>query len=347
MTHQIRRHLAVGVALATALALAGCGSDKAGGSGDAAGTEEAEYVFAYEGPTGTAQEIAANIFGEGLDEASDGAMTIKQYPAAQLGGEPDLLEKIRAGDIDFIISSTANAAAIMEESGVFSMHYLVPDRETAAKVFQDEAVNEAYQELAAEKVKGAKPLTLFMLPLRNMYADFEVHSVADIKGKKVRVQATATEDKLFGAYGAQSVHMAFPELYSALQTGVVDAAENAVTYYGLNKHYEVAPIMSITEHEMNGQVIWTSQKTWDDMSEEQRDAVLAAAEKVRSEQPGQALELQDELQAKYAEMGVKFIEDVDKESFQEISVPLQDEIAADISPAATDLLEKIRAVTGE
>lgn len=344
MNNQLRRILAAGAATAAALAFAGCGS----GSGNAAGDGgETEYVFAYEGPTGTAQEIAANIFGEGLEESSDGSMTIKQYPGAQLGGEPDLLEKVRSGDIDFIISSTANAAAIMEESGVFSLHYLAADGETAAKVFQDEAVNQAYQDLAAEKVKGAKPLTLFMLPLRNMYADFEIHSVDDIKGKKVRVQATATEDKIFAAYGAQSVHMAFPELYSALQTGVVDAAENAVTYYGLNKHYEVAPIMAITEHEMNGQVIWTSQKTWDAMSEDQREAVTAAAEKVRTEQPGQALELQAKLQEEYAGMGVKFIEDVDKKGFQDISIPLQDELAADISPEATDLLEKIRAATGQ
>lgn len=345
-----RKHQALsGVAAAAALVLAGCGggSETGGGSDTGSDVEVAadakELVFAYEGPKGTAQEIAANIFQEGLEEASDGQLTIKQFPAAQLGGEPELLEKVRSGDLDFIISSTANAAAIAPESGVFSLHYLMGSAEEAISVFSDEKVNQAYKDMAAEKVTGAQPLTLFMLPLRNMYGDFEVRSVDDIKGKKVRVQATATEDAIFGAYGAQTVHMAFPELYSALQTGVVEAAENAVTYYGLNKHYEVAPVMSMTEHEANGQVIWVSDKTWESLSAEEQEAVTAAAEKVRQEQPTKAIELQGELQAKYEEMGVKFVTDVDKESFQEISVPMQDQVAEDLGPHAVAILEQIRA----
>lgn len=338
------------VAAAAALILAGCGGGS-NGNGDANGDVEVaadaqEFVFAYEGPLGTAQEIAANIFQEGLEEASEGSMTIKQFPAGQLGGEPELLEKVRSGDLDFIISSTANAAAIAAESGVLSLHYLMASADEAVAVFSDENVNEAYKDMAAEKVKGAQPMTLFMLPLRNMYANFEVRSVDDIKGKKIRVQATATEDAIFGAYGAQTVHMAFPELYSALQTGVVEAAENAVTYYGLNKHYEVAPIMSITEHEANGQVIWVSDRAWDAMSEEQQQAVTAAAERVRQEQPARAIELQGELSAKYEELGVKFVTDVDKESFQDISVPMQDPIAEDLGPGAVAILEQVRAATG-
>lgn len=345
-----RRNRAIfGLTTAAALVLAGCGGegDDTGNGGPAAeGGETQEYVFAYEGPLGTAQEIAANIFQEALEEESGGSMTLEMFPAAQLGGEPELLEKVRSGDLDFIISSTANAAAIAPESGVLSLHYLMGSAEEAIDVFSNEAVNQAYKDMAAEAVTGAQPLTLFMLPLRNMYADFEIRSVEDIQGIGVRVQATATEDAIFGAYGAQPVHMAFPELYSALQTGVVDAAENAVTYYGLNNHYEVAPIMSMTEHEANGQVIWVSDDAWNAMSPEQQEAVAAAADTVRQEQPSQAIELQGELQAEYEELGVQFITDVDKESFQEISVPMQDQIAEDLGPGAVEILEQVRAVTG-
>jgi TRAP-type transport system periplasmic protein len=339
-----RRHLILGVATAAALALAGCG----GGGGAGAGGESQEFVFAYEGPEETAQGIAADIFGEALDEASGGSMTIQQYPAAQLGGEPEMLEKVRSGDLDFIISSTANAAAIAPASGVMSLHYLVGSPEEAIAVFGDEGVNQAYKDMAAEAVTGAQPLTLFTLPLRNMYGPpgSEVQSVEDVRGAKVRVQATATEDTIFSAYGAQPVHMAFPELYSALQTGVVDLAENAVTYYGLNKHYEVAPVMSMTEHEANGQVIWVSDAAWNAMSPEQQEAVTAAADRVRTEQPAQAFELQEQLQQEYAGMGVKFVTDVDKQSFQEISVPMQDQLASDLGPAAVQILERVRAVTG-
>lgn len=366
MNRITNKYALTGVGALTAALLAACGGttpddtpaspapdgaeDSAGTSETAAGAggeiEEQEFVFAYEGPEGTAQQIAADIFGEALEEASGGALAIEQFPAGQLGGEPDLLEKVRSGDLDFIISSTANAAAIAPESGVMSLHYLMGSAEEAIAVFSDEGVNQAYKEMAEEEVDGARPLTLFMLPLRNMYGNEEVRSIEDIKGKKIRVQATATEDAIFGAYGAQTVHMAFPELYSALQTGVVEMAENAVTYYGLNKHYEVAPIMSITEHEANGQVIWVSDNTFDNLDPAAQEAVEAAAEKVRQEQPSKAIELQGELQAKYEEMGVQFVTDVDKSGFQEISVPMQDDIAEDLGPNAVKILEQIRKVTG-
>ncbi len=82
-----------------------------------------------------------------------------------------------------------------------------------------------------------------------MYGKKAVEKVADIKGVKVRVQATVTEDTLFPAYGAQVVHMPFGEVYTSLQTGVDDMAENGINNYLVNKHYEPAPVLSLTEHE--------------------------------------------------------------------------------------------------
>lgn len=341
-----RKRLGLGAMTVFALTLTtACGGgeadDKEAGGNDG---EAQEFVFAYEGPETTAQGIAANIFKETVESECDG-MTVKQYPSAQLGGEPELLQKIRAGDIDFNISSTANAAAIAPVSGVFSLHYLMGSPEENIAVVGDDAVNEAFIDMASETVDGAHPLTLFTLPLRNVYGNEPIRSVGDVKNVKIRVQATETEDAFWTAYGAQPVHMAFPEVYSSLQTGVVDFAENAVTYYGLNKHQEVAPIMSMTEHEANVQVLWASDATWEGLSPEQKDCVTAAAEVVRTEQPKQAFELQKELQAKYEEEGVQFITDVDKESFRKISVPMQDEVAADLGEQAVELLELIRAAT--
>ena len=94
-------------------------------------------------------------------------------------------------------------------------------------------------------------LALITLGLRDMYSKKEIHKVEDMKGLKVRVQATATEDTMFPAYGAQTVHMPFGSVYTSLQTGVVDVAENGVNVYLLNRHYEVAPVLSMTEHEAN------------------------------------------------------------------------------------------------
>jgi tripartite ATP-independent transporter DctP family solute receptor len=342
MTTISRRALLGGAFGLAAVGLAGC--ERPGRSG-ASGSEGRELKFAYEGPKGTAQEIAANVFGDSLEKASDGALTLAQYPGAQLGGEPELLQKIRTGDIDFIISSTANAAQIAPPSGVLSLHYLFSGQDAVINAIGSDGLNQAYTDMAAKAVKGAVPLTLFTLPLRNFYADFEVHSVDDLKGRKIRVQATKTEDMIFGAYGAQPVHMAFTELYTALQTGVVDMAENALTYYGLNKHYEVAPTMSFSEHEGNCQVLWVAQKTWDGLSKDEQDAVTEAAMTVRTEQPKKAFELQDELKKKYGELGVKFVEDVDKKSFQDISVPLQDQVAQELGEDAVKILDAVRQAT--
>ncbi|OZM77921.1 TRAP transporter substrate-binding protein [Pseudonocardia sp. MH-G8] len=333
------RVLATG-ALATALlAVAACGGQGPAGGGTA------ELTFAYEGPLGTGHELAAEIFEDSLDEVSNGAFELQMFPAAQLGGEPALLESVRSGDIDFVLSSTANAAAIAPESGVLSLHYLFDGPDDVIATVGSPEVNEAYQAMAAERVQGARPLTLFTLDLRNMYGDSPVRSVQDLQGSAVRVQATATEDTIFSAYGAQPVHMAFPELYTALQTGTVDAAENAVTYYGLNRHYEVAPVMSMTEHAGNVQVLWVSQRTWDGFTPEQQTAVTEAAMRVRDEQPRAAFELQQELQTEYRELGVQFVEDVDKESFRQRSVPLQDQVAEGLGPHAVTILDAVRSVT--
>jgi TRAP-type C4-dicarboxylate transport system substrate-binding protein len=329
-----------GIAL---LGIAACGGASSNAQGAGGGCDHTDLRFAYEGPTGTAQEIAANIFQKTLESNSD--FHVAQYPGAQLGGEPDLLQKIRTGDIDFIISSTANAASLAPASGVFSLHYLFANQDEVIATVQDEGVNQAYVDMTAKAVKGAHPLTLFTLPLRNFYADFPIRSVADLRGKKIRVQATATEDTTFAAYGAQTVHMAFPELYTALQTGVVDVAENALTYYGLNKHYEVAPVMSISEHEGNMQVLWVSDKIWGCLSPEQQGQVTQAAMAIRSEEPAQAFALEKELKQKYTDLGVQFVEDVDKQSFQEISVPLQDKLANGLGPDAVAILAAVRKVT--
>lgn len=332
-----------GLAGAALLGAAGCGAG--GGGGGGGGGEVREFRYAFEGPEETTHGIAADIFQKKLEEVSGGSMTINQYPAAQLGGEPELLEKVRAGDIDFVNSSTANAAAIVPQAGVFSLHYLFESKDHIANALSDQEVVKVFREMVSESVESTQALTLYTLPLRNMYSkSTEVRSVDDIKGKKIRVQATRTEDVTFKAYGAQTVHMEFPEVYTALQTGVVDMAENAVTYYGINKHYEVAPVMSMTEHAGNTQTIWVTDKVWNSLSKEERSWVQAAADEVGKRATKEGFELEKEKKQEYSELGVKFFEDVDKESFKRIAQPLQDKLARDLGDYAVQLVDLIRGL---
>jgi TRAP-type C4-dicarboxylate transport system substrate-binding protein len=180
--------------------------------------------------------------------------------------------------------------------------------------------------------------------LRNMYSKKPIHSVADIKGAKIRVQATMTEDTHFPAYGAQTVHMPFGEVYTSLQTGVVQVAENGVNVYMANKHYEVAPILSITEHEANNNCIWVSDKTWNSLTPEQQGWVEAAAREVSQKEPALALKLEADSADKLKKMGVVINEKVDKSGFMADAKPIQDQIAQKLGPHAVKLLELVRDV---
>lgn len=300
--------------------------------------------FAFEGPPETNQQNASDFFEEALVEVSDGAMEIDPYGGGELGGEPELLEQLQAGTLPLVNSSTANAAILDDVSGVFSLHYLFesPEHQTAA--LKDPEVVQAYADMMDDE--DVKLLTLYTLPLRHMYSDgTEVRSPDDLEGRSVRVQATDTEEAFFGAYGAQTVNMAFPELYSALQTGVVDFAENAITYYAGSNHQEVAATMSATQHAGNTQAIWVSRPTWDDLSDQQQEWLQEAADRVNDQAVDSAFELEDEVRERLdsEEENFEFIEDVDREAFQEAAQPVFDELVADFGPEAEELVELIRA----
>lgn len=315
----------------------------AGAAGDAL-AQQKKFSFAYDQPRTTAYGIAADIFNAKLMELSGGKMGIDQFPLAQLGQEPVMLQKLRSGDIDFVITSTANASTLAPQAGVFSLHFIFRDQDHLAKTLADPQVSQAFREMIKESVQGAQVLGLITMGMRNMYAKKDIKSVEDVKGQKVRVQATKTEDTHFPAYGAQTVHMPFGEVYTSLQTGVVNVAENGVNVYLANKHYEVAPILSMTEHEANNNCIWVSDKTWNSFSDEEKKWVQAAAEEVSRTEPMKALALEKESAERLKKLGVKVVEGVDKAGFIKAAQPIQDQLAKELGPHAEKILGLVRNI---
>lgn len=309
-----------------------------------ANAELKKYTFGYDQPHSTAYGIAADMFNAKLMELSKGTMGIDQFPNAQLGQEPVMLQKIRTGDIDFIITATANAASVAPQAGVFSEHFIFRDKTHLMHVLADPAVTKEFEAMIKDSVKGAHVIGLMTMGMRNMYTKFPIHSVADVKGKKIRVQATMTEDAFMPAYGTQPVHMPFGEVYTSLQTGVVQIAENGVNVYMANKHFEVAPILNMTEHEANNNCIWVSDKVWNSLNDEQKGWVNAAAAEVSKREPAMALKLEANSAAKLEKMGVTINENVDKSGFMKDAKPIQDEIAKKLGPHAVKLLELVREV---
>jgi TRAP-type transport system periplasmic protein len=314
------------------------------GAGGAAAQNTVHYRFAYDQPRTTGYGVAADIFADKLKELSRGAMLVDQFPGAQLGQEPQVLQLLRSGDIDFAITSTANTATVSPQAGVMSLHFLFRSEDHVKKAIADPKVAQAVRDMVDDTVQGAHVIGLATLGLRSLYGKKEVHKIADLKGLKVRVQATATEDAMFPAYGAQTVHMPFGSVYTSLQTGLVDFAENGVNIYQANKHYEVAPVLSISEHEANNSVVWISDKLWSSLSAEQKQWVRAAADEVNRVQPGKAFDLEHQSAKRLTTMGVKVVSDVDKSGFFEVAQPYLETLSKQLGPHAIKIRQLIGAI---
>ncbi len=310
----------------------------------ASAQETKHYRFAHDQQLNSGYSIAYDIFSAKLKELSKGTMLVDQYPGAQLGQEPQILQLVRSGDIDFAIVSSANTSTISPQAGVMSLHYLFRSDEHDIKALGDQKVFEAIRDMIDDTVQGIHAIGLGTQGFRHMYGRKEVHKVEDLKGYKVRVQATATEDTMFAAYGAQTVHMPFGSVYTSLQTGVVDFGENAVNVYLINKHYEVAPVLSMTEHEANNAILWISDKLWQSLNADQKQWVLTAARDVSQQEPKRAFELERAAAAKLKKMGVKIVADVDKTGFQKIADPYLDKLARELGPHADKIKSLIRAI---
>jgi tripartite ATP-independent transporter DctP family solute receptor len=333
--NETRGRVTAAVAMAMALMVLGA---------PAKAQEVKHYRFAYDQPKTTGYGILGDIFADKLKTLSKGTILIDQYPGAQLGQEPQVLQLVKSGDVEFCISSSANAATLSPQAGVMSMHFLFRSEAHLVKALADPEVSKAVKAMIAETVQGSRVIGLATLGLRSMYARREIRKIEDIKGLKVRVQATPTEDTMFPAYGAQIVHMPFGSVYTSLQTGVVDVAENGVNVYLANKHYEVAPVLSLTEHEANNSLVWVSDKLWNSLTPEQQGWVQAAADEVNRSQPAKAIELEHQSAEKLKSIGVKVVTDVDKSGFTAIANPYLDKLAKDLGPYAEKIKNLIRAI---
>ncbi|MGY3491738.1 MULTISPECIES: TRAP transporter substrate-binding protein [unclassified Bradyrhizobium] len=325
----------VGIAMAAAALLLSAG----------AGAQEVKHFrFAHDQQLNTGYSVAYDMFSAKLKELSKGTMIVDQYPGAQLGQEPQLLQLVKSGDIEFAIISSANTATISPQAGVMSLHFLFRDANHVVKALADQKVVDAIKAMIDDTSQGLHVIATGSQGVRSIYARKEIHNVSDLKGVKIRVQATATEDTIFPAYAAQTVHMPFGSVYTSLQTGVVDAAENSVNVYLVNKHYEVAPVLSMTEHEANNALLFVSDKLWQSLSAEQKTWVTTAAAEVSAKEPAKAFELEKNAAAKLKSFGVKVVEDVDKKSFTAIADPYLDKLAKDLGPHAEKIKNLIRAI---
>ncbi|HEY6430858.1 MAG TPA: TRAP transporter substrate-binding protein [Acetobacteraceae bacterium] len=300
------------------------------------------FTFAHDEPHDTGYGFLADQFNAKLKDVSGGKFSIHEFPGAQLGQEPEMAQKVRTGDIDFVINSTANTSTVVPQAGVFSLHFIFLNEAHLAKSMLDPGMNALFQEMILKNTTGAKSLGLLTLGFRKFYSKNEIKNIGDMKGKKVRVQATKTEDRFFSAYGSVPVHMPIGQVYTSLETGLVDIAENGADIYRAQKHYEVAPVLSASDHEANNNHLWVADKTWNSLNAEEQGWVKVSFAYSRGLTVPKSLEYDHAAIDSLRKMGVEIYTGIDRSGFIEIAKPIQDEQAQALGPYAVQILALTR-----
>ena len=205
--------------------------------------------------------VGGRRMAEVVEHESKGRLKIALYPSSQLGGQREVLQNVQAGIVDGVLEATATLTNFVPELGAIDLPYLAKDQDIAYRLF-DSPVFE--QELARPAANaGFHVVHVWEVTFRNVYTRAKaINSVADLKGLKLRVIPSPSYIALFRALGAAPTPMAFGEVYTALQQGVIDGAENDTVTYITTKHMEVARNLAITQHMMLANTFFISERVW-------------------------------------------------------------------------------------
>lgn len=218
--------------------------------------------------------LALKFIGEEVSKSTNGKYNVKVFPNSTLGSGKDAIEQVKIGAIDMTRVSTSEFHGIIPESVVPSFPFLYRDidhfRNVVYGPIGDEILN------AFEK-HGYIALCMYEAGARSIYAKKKILSVADTKGLKIRVQPSDLWVSLVNAMGSTAVPIPYGEVYTALKTGLVDAAENNYPSYETSKHFEAANIYSETQHVLAPDVVVFSKKVWDTLPKEEQDIIRKAA----------------------------------------------------------------------
>ena len=208
------------------------------------------------------------ILGEELEKNSGGKMTVRIYPSGQLGGERECLELLQIGSLDVTKVSAAVVENFIPEYKVFGIPYIFRDRAHTFSVFDGKIGQELLQKGEKFRLRG---LTFYDAGSRSFYMkDTPVNTPSDLINKKIRVQKSNMAVAMVNSLGGSPTPISFGELYTALQQGVVDGAENNPPSFYTSKHYEVCKYYSIDEHSAIPDVLLIGIETWDRLNEEER-----------------------------------------------------------------------------
>lgn len=327
----MKKILAVLLALTLALSLAACGSS----------TNESG-VFNLKLAHGLAEDHAVHIaltaWAEKVKEESNGTINIEIFPNGTLGSETDNIIQIRAGALDMTKVSASVLGNFRSEWDVVSVPYVFNDKEHFYKVMDGEIAQELYA-LTADK--GFIGLTWLDSGARSFYtANKAIREPADLSGLKIRTMDSQMAINMMKALGGSATITTYSEVYSSMQTGNIDGAENNIT--AMRDHSDVTQYYCFDEHTRIPDIIVISTKVWDAMTPEQQEIMRTTAAEMTEEYKTAWADFEDEIRALAEDNGVEFVEDVDIPAFQEACQSIYTDLQTS-APATYEFVEKIQA----
>jgi tripartite ATP-independent transporter DctP family solute receptor len=302
---------------------------------------EIKIKFAEVHPAGYPPVVAEQDMGKKLQEQSKGEISFKMYAGGVLGSEKEVVEQLQAGAVQMTRVSLGIVGPVVPEVNAFNLPFVFRDHAHMRKVIDgpigqemlDKITNSEFKLVALAWMDGGT---------RNLYTKKPVRDIADLKGMKIRVQGNPVFIDTINAMGGNGIAMATGEIFSALQTGVIDGAENNMPTLLEHNHYQNAKFYTLTEHLILPEPVVMSKETWTKLSPEQQALVKKLAVEAQAEERVLWDKKSAESEAKLKAAGVEFItlRPDQKKAFYDATASVRAQYGA---PYA-DLIKRIEAV---
>jgi tripartite ATP-independent transporter DctP family solute receptor len=276
--------------------------------------------------TGYPTVVAVENLGKKLAAATNGRLTVAMYPAMQLGGEKEAIEQAQVSAIAFARVSVGALGPVVDDLNVFNMPYVFRNTKHMQQVI-DGQIGQDLLDNVTNSGKGLIGLCWMDAGARSFYDTKKpIKTVADLKGMKIRVIGNPIFVDMANAMGGNGVAMGYDQVFSALQTGVIDGAENNPPSFVFDNHYQVAKFYTLDEHLIVPEMLVFSKKIWDSMSKEDQALLMKFAKEAQQEERKLWTEYEAKAMEKAKAAGIQIIEvsAADKKAFQDAVKPVWD-----------------------
>src|SRR4249920_2399175 len=268
--------------------------------------------------------VAVENLGKKLEKATSGRVSVQMYPAMQLGGEKEAIEQAQIGAIAFARVSVGALGPVVDDLNVFNMPYVFRNTAHLQQVI-DGPIGQELLDKVTNSGKGLIGLCWMDAGARNFYDTKKpIKTVADLKGLKIRVIGNPIFVDMANAMGGNGVAMGYDQVFSALQTGVVDGAENNPPSFVFDNHYQVAKFYTLDEHLIVPEMVVFSKKTWNTLSKEDQALLIKFGKEAQAEERVLWAQYEKEAMDNVRSAGITITEISDKKAFQDAVKPVWD-----------------------